>query len=114
MPLLKENPDILRHTIGGNLGTVNSWKTVDINKLTNGTYPSYEFLLEDNNYVCLALQQAVFHAPLHLNKMYVNGSKAYKLITDAAPLFDYLSCPPVKVIDASLFNEFPGWNRSFT
>jgi hypothetical protein len=115
LSILKENPDILEHIVGGNNGNVNTWKSVDLAKFTNGVYPNYDFLLKDNNYVCLGLYQAVFHAPLWLDKMYMNSTKAYQLILDAVPLFAYLNCPNVTTpFDPASFAEFPGWNRSFT
>jgi hypothetical protein len=105
----------LQHILGGNVGINNSFQLIDINKYTHGTYPSYDFLLQDNNYACIALYQAVFDAPLWLDKMYVNSSKAYKVVTDAVPYFDYLNCPKPKAptFDNTIFNKFPGWNRSF-
>jgi len=114
--VLAPHPEVLEHSIGGNTGgKANTWTSIDLAALTNGTYPSYEFLLTGNNYACLGLQQAVFHAPLWLDKMYANSSKAYGVVLTAAPLFDYLDCPkPVAPFDATLFDAFPGWTRSFS
>jgi hypothetical protein len=114
LSILKENPEVLSHLIGGNTGTVNSWESVDIGKFTEGVYPNYDFLLKDNNYVCLGLQQAVFHAPLWLDKMYENSTKAYNLVLSAVSYFDYLKCPNVTTpFSAAWFVDYPGWNRSF-
>jgi hypothetical protein len=114
LKIFKAHPDILGHSIGGNKGKVNTWESVDLNRLTAGVYPSYDFLLKDYNFVCLALQQAIFHAPLWLDKIYMNSSRANKLILDAVPYFSYLNCPgPVPFGDRE-FRQFPGWNRSFT
>jgi hypothetical protein len=115
LSILKENPEVLNRLIGGNNGTVNSWESVNIGKLTNGVYPDYDFLLKDNNYACLGLQQAVFHAPLWLNKMYANSTRANNLVLSAVPYFSYLNCPNVTIpFSAVWFADYPGWNRSFS
>jgi hypothetical protein len=111
---LIDQPFILSHLMGGNLGQTNTYEPIDINAYTSGLYPSYDFLLKDYNYACLGLFQAVFDAKVPwLDRMYVNSSDALRVVLDQVPLFAYLNCPQLKgPFDSSLFNKFPGWNRS--
>lgn len=99
---------------GGNLHAPNSFKQVDISAYTSGVYPSYDFLLQGNNFACLGLYQAISDAKVPwLDRMYVNSSKAVQVVTDQVSLFVYLDCPtPKGPFDAKLFEEFPGWMRS--
>ncbi|KAF2422177.1 Cloroperoxidase [Tothia fuscella] len=114
LPTFKKYPDLLHKVVGGNEGAVNTFKSVNLAQLTNGTFPNFEFLLQDNNYACLGLFQAVYHAPLFLEKMYANITKANGLISEQVPLFAYLNCPKVAPFGDELFKQYPGWNRSFT
>lgn len=113
---LKDHPTILHHMNGGNTHDPHTFQQVNISEYTSGVYPDYEFLLKDNNFVCLGLLQAVFDAKgTWLDKMYVNGTKADLLVKAQAPLFEYLGCPaPKGPFGVELFDEFGGFRRSQT
>lgn len=111
---LKDHPTILHHMNGGNIQGPNTFQQIDISKYTDGVYPSYEFLLQDNNLACLGLFQAVFDARgSWLDGMYVNASKADLLVKAQVPLFAYLGCPvPKGPFGVELFEAFGGFRRS--
>ncbi|TID13993.1 aromatic peroxygenase [Venturia nashicola] len=111
---LKDHPTILQHMNGGNTQGPNTFKQLDISKYTDGVYPDYDFLLQDNNFACLGLNQAVFDAKgTWLDKMYVNGTEADELINAQTPLFEYLGCPtPKGPFWVEMLEEFRGFRRS--
>ncbi|KAE9981996.1 hypothetical protein BLS_006748 [Venturia inaequalis] len=111
---LIDHPTILHHLIGGNTHGLNTFQQLNISQYTDGVYPDYDFLLQDNNFACLGLFQAVFDAKgAWLDKMYVNASKADGLIKAQVPLFAYLGCPtPKGPFAVEMLEGFAGFRRS--
>lgn len=111
---LKDHPTILHHLIGGNIHGLNTFQQLNLSEYTNGVYPDYDFLLQDQNLACLGLFQAVFDAKATwLDKMYVDGTKADELIKAQIPLFAYLGCPtPKGPFRVEMLEEFGGFRRS--
>ncbi|QDS71386.1 hypothetical protein FKW77_002847 [Venturia effusa] len=118
-PLIQDlirHPTILHHMNGGNTNGPATFQQINISEYTNGVYPSYDFLLRDNNFACLGLFQAVFDARrVWLEGMYVNASRAEALVKAQVPLFEYLGCPvPTGPFEVELFEGFGGFRRSQT
>jgi hypothetical protein len=94
-------------SIGGNLGTVNSFTGVDLDDITGGLLNAGK-LLESNNLICFALQVVRMASPSYLNNLYATLDKPLKLITKivSAPLLS-LDCP---AWDDLTMNGQPLWD----
>lgn len=106
-------------SIGGNVGTVNSFTGVDLNDITGGVLNAGK-LLESNNLICFALQVVKMASPSYLNNLYATLDKPLKLITKivSAPLLS-VDCPvwddltmEGKPLWTVLQEKFPGAKRS--
>ncbi|KAI7223368.1 Cloroperoxidase [Hortaea werneckii] len=106
-------------SIGGNVGTVNSFTGVDLDDVLGGVLNAGQ-LLEGNNLLCFVLEVVKLASPNYLNNLYTTLEVPLELITNiiAAPLLD-LSCPTWddltmngQPIWATLEQEFSGANKS--
>lgn len=106
-------------SIGGNVGTVNSFTGVDLDDITGGVLNAGK-LLESNNLICFVLQVVKMASPSYLNNFYATLDKPLKLITKivSAPLLS-LDCPvwadltmEGKPLSTVLQEKFPGAKRS--
>jgi hypothetical protein len=79
--------------------------------LTGGVF-STETLLQGNNLACFGFQAAQQGAPDLLKGVLSNAAGALAQIATAiAPVLSELSCPQLKGIDKSQFQQFPGSSK---
>lgn len=106
-------------SIGGNLGTVNSFAGVDLSDVTGGVLNSVK-LLEGNNLLCFALEIVKMASPSYLNNLYSTLAAPLNLITQivSVPLLN-MSCPAWgdlqmggKPLWTALEEKFPGAQRN--
>ena len=115
--MIAQHPEL--GSIGGNVGTVNSFTGVDLNNITGGMLNAGK-LLESNNLIGFALQVVRMASPSYRSNLYATLDKPLKLITNivSAPLLS-LDCPvwddltregnPLWTV---LEEKFPGAKRS--
>lgn len=117
LSMIAQHPEL--GSIGGNVGTVNSFTGVDLDDIAGGVLNAGK-LLESNNLVCFALQVVRMASPSYLNNLYATLDKPLKLITKivSAPLLS-LDCPvwddltmEGKPLWTVLEEKFPGAKRS--
>lgn len=117
LAMIAQYPEV--GSIGGNVGTVNSFTGVDLSDITGGVLNAGK-LLESNNLLCFALQIVKMASPSYLNNIYATLDKPLKLITKilSVPLQD-LDCPvwddltmDGKPLWSALQEKFPGAKRS--
>lgn len=114
---------VLQHpelgSIGGNIGTVNSYTGVDLDDVLGGTLDASQ-LLESNNLVCFALEVVKFATPNYLSNVYSTLSAPLDLVTGVleTPLTS-LACPVWKDLTNGgeslltvLETKYPGANKS--
>ncbi|KAF7193679.1 Dothistromin biosynthesis peroxidase dotB [Pseudocercospora fuligena] len=106
-------------SIGGNLGSVNSFAGVDLSDPVGGLL-NLSNLLEGNNLLCFALQIVKLAAPSYTNNVFATLTKPLTLILDAlaAPILS-LSCPSWDALTeggedwlSGLQQKFPGANKT--
>jgi hypothetical protein len=69
-------------------------------------------LLQGNNAACLAFQSAQQGAPDLLKGLFSSITGALAQLTSAiTSVTTELSCPQLKSIDESQFNQFPGYSK---
>jgi hypothetical protein len=66
-------------SIGGNVGTVNSFTGVDLDDVLGGVLNAGQ-LLENNNLLCFALQVVRMASPNYLNNLYKTVEAPLKLV----------------------------------
>jgi hypothetical protein len=94
--------------VGGNTGKTNSFTGVDLQDLTGGAY-NLQNLAEGDNALCFAYQFAQQAAPDLLKGLFSSITKPLSQLNDAlAKVFAELSCPQLKSIGCSQFNQYPG------
>lgn len=115
--MIAQHPEL--GSIGGNVGTVNSFTGVDLDDLTGGVLNAGK-LLESNNLICFVLQIVRMASPSYLSNIYATLDKPLKLITKivSAPLLS-LDCPAWDDLTMKgqplwevLEDKFPGAKRS--
>jgi hypothetical protein len=106
-------------SVGGNLGTVDSFAGVDVADLTGGVLDATK-LLEGNNLVCFALTVLRTFTPNSLSTAFKLLEGPLKLVNDALldPLLD-LSCPAFGELTmggedlwTALLDRYPGAEQS--
>jgi hypothetical protein len=117
LSMIAQHPEL--GSIGGNVGTVNSFTGVDLDDITGGVLNAGK-LLESNNLICFALQVVRMASPSYLSNLYATLDKPLSLITKiiSAPLLS-LDCPAWddlimkgKPLWTALEEKFPGAKRS--
>lgn len=85
-------------SIGGNVGSVNSFTGVDLSDPVTGL-ANVPKLLESNNLVCFALQIVKMAAPSYTNNLFATLAAPLNLLLDklAVPLLN-LSCPSMDAL----------------
>ncbi|TGO56477.1 hypothetical protein BCON_0077g00310 [Botryotinia convoluta] len=108
-----EYPNTL--TVGGNIGTVNSFTGVDFSDLTGGVY-NLESLFEGNNLACFLLQNAQLTAPDFLKNVFSDITEPLGILstTTEGILCSIGGCPQLMDPDQSKFqfSSFPGSGAS--
>lgn len=106
-------------SIGGNVGTVNSFTGVDLSNVLGGVLNAGK-LLESNNLLCFVLQIVKMASPSYLGNVYATVDKPLRFISKilSAPLLS-LDCPvwddltmDGKPLWEVLEEKFPGAKRS--
>jgi hypothetical protein len=99
-------PKIL--SVGGNMGTPNTFTGVDLSSITGGVINSQN-LLEGDNLFCLAFQAAKQGQPdlLTGGALGLVGS----LVSAVETAMGTLACPQLAAIDMSEFQKFPGVSK---
>ncbi|KAI4717666.1 Cloroperoxidase [Aureobasidium sp. EXF-10727] len=106
-------------SIGGNLGTIDSFAGVDLEDITGGVLNAVS-LLEDNNLVCFVLEIVKTFSPNSLSSLFKTLAAPLKLVNDAIldPLLS-LNCPAFKdmAMDGTdllsgLLGKYPGASKS--
>jgi len=107
-------------SIGGNVGTVNSFTGVDLSNVTGGVLNAGK-LLEGNNLICFVLQIVRMASPNYLNNLYktleaplslVEGILGTGLLSlDDCPAWDELTLEG-KPLWEGLQERFPGAKNS--
>lgn len=106
-------------SIGGNVGSVNSFTGVDLGDLTGGVLNAAK-LLEGNNLLCLVFEVVKTLAPNSLSTLFSTIEAPLQLILDAlgtallnisCPAFEDLTVGGTPLQDA-LGGLFPGANAS--
>lgn len=94
--------------VGGNTGKTNSFTGVNLQDLTGGVY-NLQNLAQGDNAMCFAYQFAQQAAPDLLKGLFSSITKPLSQLNAAlAKVFAQLSCPQLKSIDCSQFNQYPG------
>ena len=113
LSMIAQYPEV--GSIGGNVGTVNSFTGIDLSDVTGGVLHAGN-LLEGNNLLCFALEVVKMASPSYLNNLYTTLAAPLNLITQivSVPLLN-LSCPVWgdlnmggKPLWTALEEEFPG------
>ncbi|KAG9664922.1 Cloroperoxidase, partial [Aureobasidium melanogenum] len=106
-------------SIGGNLGTVDSFAGLDLEDITGGVLNATS-LLEENNLVCFVLEIVKAFSPDSLSSLFKTLEVPLKLVTDAVldPLLS-LNCPAFKDMTmdgtdllSGLLGKYPGARKS--
>ncbi|KAG9519681.1 Cloroperoxidase, partial [Aureobasidium melanogenum] len=106
-------------SIGGNLGTVDSFAGLDFEDITGGVLNATS-LLEENNLVCFVLEIVKTFSPNSLSSLFKTLEAPLKLVTDAVldPLLS-LNCPAFKDMTmdgtdllSGLLGKYPGASKS--
>ncbi|KAG9966458.1 Cloroperoxidase, partial [Aureobasidium melanogenum] len=106
-------------SIGGNLGTVDSFAGLDLEDITGGVLNATS-LLEENNLVCFVLEIVKTFSPNSLSSLFKTLEVPLKLVTDAVldPLLS-LNCPAFKDMTmdgtdllSGLLGKYPGASKS--
>lgn len=106
-------------SIGGNVGTVNSFAGVDLSDPVSGL-TNVPKLLEDNNLICFALEFVKLAAPSYTNNIFTTLAAPLNSLLDelntpllslACPEFDSLTKDGVPLWE-SLQQQFPGANKT--
>ncbi|KAI9648634.1 hypothetical protein NHQ30_003272 [Ciborinia camelliae] len=97
--------------IGGNTGKPNTFTPVDLGSLTKGVFNAGT-LLEGNNLECFVFQAAQIEVPdIAVGILTSIGNVIQPFINVVAQRLQGLSCPQLKGIDKSTFNNFPGYTN---
>lgn len=114
---------IARHpklaSIGGNVGTVNSFVGIDLSSPSSGL-ANIPRLLESNNLICFALEFVKLAAPSYTNNLITTLAAPLNLLLDALDVsLLSLACPQFKALTKggeplweSLQRQFPGANKT--
>lgn len=112
--LIAQYPEL--GSVGGNVGSVNSFTGVDLDDVTGGVLNAGK-LLENNNLICFALEVVRMASPNYLNNLYktleaplelVNGILGTKLLSlDNCPAWDELTLEGKPLWDG-LQERYPG------
>lgn len=95
--------------VGGNTGTVNSFKGIDIGNLTGGVFNAAT-LLQGNNLACFSFLAAEQLIPTALKKPLSELAPVTSLLNKyLSPILGDLACPGGSQFDQGLFNQFPGY-----
>lgn len=106
-------------SIGGNLGTVDSFAGLDFEDITGGVLNATS-LLEENNLVCFVLEIVKTFSPNSLSSLFKTLEAPLKLVTDAVldPLLS-INCPAFKDMTmdgtdllSGLLGKYPGASKS--
>lgn len=106
-------------SIGGNVGTVNSFAGVNLDDILGGVLNASQ-LLESNNLICFVLELVKMASPSYLSNIYKTLDKPLNLVTKilSSPLLS-LDCPAWddltmdgKPLWEALGERFPGANKS--
>ncbi|KAH7014282.1 Chloroperoxidase [Microdochium trichocladiopsis] len=106
-------------SIGGNMGTTNSFTPVDLANLSGGVF-NVDTMLQGNNLMCFTLEIVKAFAPNSLSSLFTTLAKPLQMITDAVavPLLN-LGCPAMHELEANgsnilagLLSKFPGAQKS--
>lgn len=114
---------IVRHpklaSIGGNVGTVNSFVGINLEDPVSGLANAPK-LLESNNLICFALEFVKLAAPSYTNNLITTLAKPLNQLLDAlnTPIVS-LACPQFDALTQggeplweSLQKQFPGANKT--
>jgi len=116
LSMIAQHPEL--GSIGGNVGTTNSFTGIDLDDVTGGVLNAAK-LLEGNNLLCFALEVVKMASPSYLNNLYKTLAKPLDLITQivSTPLLS-LECPVWgdltmggKPLWTALEEKFPGAQR---
>lgn len=106
-------------SIGGNVGTVNSFTGVDMDDVLGGVLNAAQ-LLESNNLLCFVLEVVKFASPNYLSNLYSTLSAPLDLLFDildvplaslGCPVWNDLTMGGKPLWDA-LEDEYPGAKKS--
>jgi hypothetical protein len=113
LALVAQYPEL--GSIGGNVGTVNSFTGVDLDDVAGGVLNAGK-LLENNNLLCFALQVVRMASPNYLNNVYktleaplklVDGVLGGKVLSLDCPVWDELTMNG-KPLAEGLQERYPG------
>jgi hypothetical protein len=107
------------HSIGGNMGKVNSFAGVDPANLTGGVF-NLTSLLEGNNLLCFVFEVLKFASPNALASLYTTLAEPLGFVSDilSVPLVNF-TCPAFQDLQMggkpfweAIQNDFPGAMQS--
>ncbi|ORY10253.1 Chloroperoxidase [Clohesyomyces aquaticus] len=111
---INRHPELLnKYLMGGNTYGVNTHRTIDIERLTNGTF-KLEHMTDGYNLSCFSLYAGLQLTPRWVNSYYSDAENTVMklLTTELPPFFADLKCPQLGAIDQRLLDIFPGWNAA--
>ena len=106
----RHDPRLL--AIGGNTGATNTYTSLDIAAVTNGSY-SGATLASGNNLECFTFQLLQTVAPTLLTGIYDSVVDAVApLNQNIATNLKGLGCPQLETVDENMYNVFPGYQKA--
>ncbi|KAK5117333.1 hypothetical protein LTR62_005950 [Meristemomyces frigidus] len=108
-----QTQDLNFASLGGNMGTTNSFVGLDPANLTGGVYNA-GMLAQGNNAVCFAIQLTIQALPGTLAGLFSDITAALSKVAGVlGTASSSLGCPQITNVDKKQLEQFPGYSKSY-